>query len=349
MNELYLRDMIDNGYISEKFSEDGKLVLYNYTDRCVFKKKWNHLTLNSRGHVYQIKPRKLIARPFPKFYNLMELTPEKQKYLLKRKDYRCYEKLDGSLGIIYFYDGKWRVNTRGSFNSEQAQEALKILNEKYSLTDQHNYCKQLTLLVEIIYPENKIIINYKNKRQLVLLAAYSTYTGEEISRNLLYKISYTTKIPLVKEYDLTFDEMFEFQKSQDLSIEGYVVRFDDGYRVKMKSMKYLAIARCLSNLTPLSLWKTMKMGKVDQKSLEIIPEEFREDIERMVDYLEYCYCIKLLEINNEYFAVKYLSRREIAQNKELKHKGAIFAMIDNKMEKVDNYIMRKIRPRGDIK
>lgn len=344
-NHFYKHQLVEDGYIAEKFSDDGKLVLYNYTDKCTFDKKWNYHTKNSRGHVYQVNPRKLVARAFPKFFNLGELAVSKQRNLLKKTDYTITEKLDGSLGICFYYDGEWRVNTRGSFNSEQAQEARKIIEEKYKLDFTMN-SKDITILVEIIYPENQIIINYEDRRELIILSAYITSTGVELRRDQLELLSTFSGMPLVEEYKLTFDEMFEFQKQQNLTIEGYVVRFANGERVKIKSKRYLAIARVLSNLTPLSLWKTMKGGIVSQEALEIVPEEFRQEINQITKNLELQYEMIKKEIYLKYDKLKNESRKDIGQSK-IRHKSGVFFMIDNKLAKLDNYIMKQIRPKGD--
>lgn len=343
--EFYKHQLVEDGYIQEKFSEDGTLVLYNYTNKCIYEKKWNHHTLNSRGHVYQVNPRRLVARAFPKFFNLSELAVSKQRNLLKKTDYIITEKLDGSLGIIYFYEGKWRINTRGSFNSDQAQEALKIIEEKYDLNFTFN-SKDITILVEIIYPENQIIIDYNGQRDLVIISAYITHTGEELRRNQLELLSILSGMPLVKEYKLTFEEMFEFQKKQDLTIEGYVVRFPSGERVKIKSKKYLEIARILSNLTPLSLWKTMIYGKVPVENLEIVPEEFRSEIDRVVNDLESRYQSLREIIIEEFNEVKEKSRKEIAGS-TINHKAGVFLLLDDKLEKLDKYILKQVRPRSE--
>lgn len=293
--------------------------------------------------MYQVSPRRLVAQAFPKFFNMGELAVSKQRNLLKKTDYTCYEKLDGSLGILYYYDGEWQVNTRGSFSSEQAIEAKKMIDEQYFFKE---YRTHFTLLVEIIYPENRIIIDYKDQRKLVLLAGYNPSSKVELDRTLLEEISRMTGMPLVKEYKKTFDEMFEFRKSNDLTIEGYVVRFANGERVKIKSKRYLNIARVLSNLTPLALWKCMENGKVRNKDLEQVPEEFQKEIQQIVYKLQMNYLFLSQEIYNEFWNVYGNSRKKIGLS-DAKHKGAIFSILDDKLDKLDNYIMKQIRPKGD--
>ena len=300
------------------------------------------MTLNARGHVYEVETNKLIALAFPKFFNLMELPESKRKELLKEKDYACFEKLDGSLGIIYHHAGTWRVNTRGSFNSEQAEEALKML-EKIDMT---SVPTNLTILVEIIYPTNKIIIDYGNRRELIILTMFDRNTRKELSRIEITKVNQGMRLSIVNKHDKTFDEMFEFQQSKELTTEGFVVHFKSGERVKIKSKRYLEIARLLSNLTPLSLWKCMELGKVKQETLEQIPEEFREDLNTIVNDLESKYSSLKEKIEKEYenLMKKNPSRAEIAQNTTIKYKSAMFSLLDGKNQRLDSFIMKAIRP-----
>lgn len=336
-----MREMIKEGYLMKKCHDD--LYLLNYTRKCTYEKKWNAITLKNRGNVYEMETDKIIAKTFPKFFNLVELPIKTQKQLLSRDDYRCYEKLDGSLGIIYNYDDEWRINTRGSFKSKQSKEAVKILKENYDLSDVQ---ENITILAEIIYPKNRIVIDYGDKRELILISAYNRETEKELPRKKVEELSEMTGMPIVKEYDLTFDAMFEFQEKDDLSKEGFVVRFSDGTRIKIKSKKYLSIARILSNLTPLRVWENMVCGKVNQAFLEEVPEEFREELEEMKNKLEKHYNKLMIEIQNEFDLVmdKYQSRKEIGLAKGLKHKGCMFSLMDGKNNKVDDYVMKRIRP-----
>ncbi|MFW9872423.1 MAG: RNA ligase [Candidatus Thorarchaeota archaeon] len=336
--------LVEEGYLMEKFSEDNKLVLYNYTNKCQFEKKWNEITLNSRGHIFEVETNNLIALPFPKFFNLSELSPNQQKEILQRTDYTLTEKIDGSLGIIYYYNNEWQVNTRGSFNSEQAIKAKRLLLHKYHFNCMaHN----LTFLVEIIYPENRIVIDYGNEEKLVLLSIYDRKTKKEGSREEIEEYAELFDFPIVKEYQLTYDDMFKFQEKDQLSIEGFVVRYNNGLRIKIKSKRYLDVARILTNLTPSSLWKYMKQGKVDRGMLEIIPEEFYEEINTIIDDLENKYKELEKEINLEYNKLEKLNltRKEIGINNSLKHKSCMFSLLDQKNEKIENYIMKRIKPK----
>lgn len=344
--------LTEEGYLRRVFSPCENLFLYNYTDKCTYEKKWNKHTLNARGTVYEVNTGKVIARAFPKFFNFGELAVSKQRNILKQTEFEVYEKMDGSLGIVYFYDGKWRVNTRGSFTSEQALKATEML-DKYNLD---KVGKEVTLLVEIIYPENKIIVNYGNEERLTLLAAINRKTGREYSLEEFE----LTKLPRPTQY--TFESILEVMVVQSRlgkMEEGFVVRFRNGERVKFKSLEYLKVARILSNMTPLNFWKAMENGIVQQEILEEIPEEFRPEADRIKFNLENIYNVVQAEIENDYqYAIKSIGglfdldvdRKKLGlfikeHGSDLKHPGAMFPMLlGNGLEK---YIMKEIRPKGN--
>ncbi len=189
-------ELVEQNYLYRKFSPDGKLMLLCYTNHCIYDSEWVKATIHSRGHVYEVGTGRLIAKPFSKFFNLSELSKSKARNLIK-KDFDCFEKLDGSLGIIYNYENTWRINTRRNFECLQTIEAERILTEKYDLS---NVNKDLTILTEIIYPENRVILDYGCLRKIVLLASFNRTNGCEVSWKELINISNLTRIPLVKNF-----------------------------------------------------------------------------------------------------------------------------------------------------
>ncbi len=342
------RPYVEKRLLREVTSPCKRLVLYNYTDHCTYEKAWDDVTLNARGTVYEIATGKVIARAFPKFFNFGELEgidPQKQKDILNAKSFETYEKMDGSLGIVYYYDGSWRVNTRGSFTSDQAVKGKEMLDEMYSIPDMFIGC---TFLVEIIYPENKIIVDYGSVEKLTLLASYG-------KRHLELPYDYKDDIGFDVAPSSKFDSIAALQahlETLDHTEEGYVVRLANGERVKFKSRAYLDVARIMNHMTPLSFWKAMTNGKVESEYLEHLPEEFREEADRLVEELENKYQ-KLFAYHSIEFAnhiERSMERKEIAlkcQEKDL-NLSAMFAILDGKDDVLDKIIMKQIRPKGNV-
>lgn len=348
-----LDKLSEEGFLRKVISPCGRLMLYNYTDYCIYERKWNKHTLNSRGTVYEISTGKTVAQAFPKFFNFSELAVSRQRNLLKQTSFEVYEKMDGSLGIIYFYDGKWRVNTRGSFTSDQAIKATQML-EKY---DTAQLEQNFTYLAEIIYPENRIIVDYGSQEKLALLAIFDK-DGDEISIDLMRLRIPFEIAPRYHDFK-SLQQVVDEQARLDKMEEGFVVRFKDGTRAKFKGLEYLKIARLLSELTPLNFWKAMKDGVVQSEIIAEIPEEFRPDADKIKNDLEISYFKTKLEILEEYrYAIQSIGglydldedRKRLgiflqANGKELKHSGAMFPMLLK--SGLDKYIMKVIRPVGN--
>lgn len=344
-------DLAKHGYL-RKVEREG-LVLYGYTDQTTFERAWQtKYTRNARGIIFDQKTGRLVAKPFPKFFNLGE-QEETQLLNLPKIPYRVFEKADGSLGIIYYNKGRWNIATRGSFTSEQAVKAEQILKQYDTLYLNVAY----TYLVEIIYPENKIIVSYGNEEKLVMLAAYQTHTEKEIPFGDVITTAAQAGMPFAKEYDYTIDEMIELQKTLPKDQEGFVVRFENGLRVKIKGDEYSKIAKMISQMSYISFWEAMKDGKVDTAYLSQLPEEFKAEFEPMVVQLEAQYQVIKDQICED------LKKLPVADTKtkegkktiglfvqsatNLKHPKAMFVCLAHKASAFDDYIMKQIRPDGN--
>lgn len=348
-----LDTLVDQGFL-RRF-EDEDLIGYGYTDKCTFARHWNALTLNARGTVYNKKTGEVVAQAFPKFFNWEELSLDDRHRLIKMS-YQIFDKVDGSLGILFHDGAKWRASTRGSFNSEQAIEATKMLSQ-YNLSDVNT---NLSFLVEIIYPENKIILDYGKERKLVLLSVFNRDTKKELPWYQVKRASEITGIELVKEFtETTIENLIQLQKNLPLTQEGFVVRFENGERVKFKGHEYLKIAKLISGLSPLTLWENMVIGLVPTELLQQIPEEFLPDYLKIADKLEKEYERVENEIEEDWFTVIHNIdvldsdfRKNlglfIKNNPKLKHPTVLFNVYLTKRDLVDKYIKKIIRPNGNV-
>ena len=132
------------------------LYIWNYTEKVQYNNLWDDITLNHRATVRD-ENGLLIANSFPKFFNI-----EENKHT-STNDFNVYEKMDGSFGMLFNYEGEWVFCSKGSFASEQAIKGFEIL-QKYnyqSLPIQYFY------IFEIIYPENRIVVDYQDREELV--------------------------------------------------------------------------------------------------------------------------------------------------------------------------------------
>ena len=254
VDESLLADAIDRGLVSVR--AEGPLRILNYTPRATYDRAWNQATLTCRGLIVDADDR-VVARPFSKFFGPGEPgappVPEGRPMVVT-------EKLDGSLGIAYHHpDGRIRVATRGSLSSDQAVEATSIWHEKYGDV---RFRGGVTPLFEIIYPGNRIVTDYGDMRDLVLLAVIDVHTGADLPLDVI-----DWPGPRAPRYDFgSFAELVDHVASAGESArEGYVVRFDTGpdrphVRLKLKFPAYVVTHRMLTGLTAARVWEIVAVA-----------------------------------------------------------------------------------------
>ena len=172
------------------------------------------------------------------------------------------EKLDGSLGIAYHTpDGAIRIATRGSLDSEQAVEGSRIWRDKYRRVQ---FGRGVTPLFEIIYPSNRVVVDYGDQRDLVLLAVMDIRTGADLPLECL-----DWPGPVAEQHEFgSFSELAEsVSAGGESGKEGYVVRFDTGtgvphVRFKFKFPEYVVTHRIVTGLNSLRVWEVVAVADV---------------------------------------------------------------------------------------
>lgn len=263
MDKLLLKQLIADGYVAVNKHPDAHLYIYNYTQKTQYERLWNECTLMCRGLILDENFR-VVARPFSKFFNLEEL----ENHMIPNEPFDVFEKMDGSLGILYWLDGKPQIASRGSFTSEQAITATTFLHTYYSEIIPF-FDTSKTYLFEIIYPENRIVVDYGMERQLVLLAIIDTQTGIEENINAFKN----TSLPVVNSYD-GLNDLAGLKKAEIKNKEGFVVKFKSGYRLKVKFNEYQRIHRIVTNVSSYTIWEFLQEGKSLEPLLDRVPDEF---------------------------------------------------------------------------
>ena len=281
--QLALNRLVDSGDISRR--RDGDLGVYNYTTAHVYRKAWTEVTLAARGLILHEPSGEIVARPFPKFFNVGERPETLPNALPWHEEPEVQEKLDGSLGIVFHHDGVWRVATRGSLTSPQAVYAQEHLVPNYELDDPA--LGSLTLLVEIVYPSNRIVVNYGERNELVLLAARHTKDGSWVGAEELESLSDSTGLPL--RQTVPWPGSLE-NLSHASNTEGWVLHWPDReLRVKVKSPEYIAVHRALGCLAPRRVLDLLVEGKLDDVDAQLpnhLQLELRQHRDRIVARLD---------------------------------------------------------------
>lgn len=279
MNTTRLAELVASHHISRIVSPDGRHIIYDYTEKATYDRVWTPETTICRGLVVEAETGRIAARAFDKFHNLNESGIEAaalDAVLARGNDYEVWSKMDGSMVLLWWDRERWRTSTRGSFTSEQARAAMDWIQQhivawRLDLT----YC----YIGEWIGPDNRIVVNYP-QRDWVLTGVRNLVTGAEFARGALHTVADAIgarSCPFWIARD--FSEILAAQATER-GIEGWVLRWSDGFRVKVKTEEYTAIHRLISNLTPRRIHESLCTGAYEQY-LTVLPEEYRPEAERI--------------------------------------------------------------------
>ena len=277
-----LEEMLEGGYVRMQVHPlyPGRLGVLNYSEQAQFGRVWNAATNACRGLVVELAGGALsagsgvVARGFNKFHNLnTEYAPETMEASLPDEVPLVTAKLDGSLGILYAWDGLPWMATRGSFDSAQARWATARLRE-------HDNWWRLsrpsaTPVFEIIYPENRIVVDY-DFADIVLLALVDKATGLDLPRAAAEDYARFGGFRLVERFDKS---LAECAREDNPNEEGYVLTYSTGVKVKVKFAEYCRLHRILTGMNPKAVWEMLAAGQDSALSAllgdERMPAAFR--------------------------------------------------------------------------
>jgi RNA ligase len=278
MKRSELVDMLDRGYVRVGDSPDGTLQIFNYTNKSQFDNEWNDVTEQTRGLIIDAETEEVVSRPFRKFFNWEQMPPNMQAALMN-EPVEVFPKWDGSLGILYgLHTGESAIATRGSFSSPQAKHATEVLRSEYASFEP---IQGLTYLFEIVYPENRIVVDYGNMDDLVLLAVIDTETGRTLPNGAYdWPGCITEPFPYA-----SLSKVLE--APQVANQEGFVVRFPStDMRVKIKFAEYIRLHRILTGVSTLSIWDALANGTGVSVFIDRVPDEFYDWVRQQVARLE---------------------------------------------------------------
>ncbi len=342
-----VRRAVEDGWISRRPHPEYPLFIYNYTPQCQFDWHWTPETIACRGLILDDQDN-VVARPFTKFF-----TPDQYKDLrnkvhhlfglrykeLYRGRFTATEKVDGSMGVLYQWDGKLHMASRGSFQSEQALHAT----ERIQRYQGYDFGQHVTYLFEIVYPENRIVVDYGDQDNLVLLTVLDNETGEDslVHVNRWRDSGYPTRTDFHFE---SFDDVLNVQAEG----EGYVLKFENGLRVKIKFEEYLRLHRILTQVSSRDIWWKIRNGESLDELLALVPDEFYDWVRKVEFDLQVAYHKierHVREVIDQDIVKRNppLTRKQLAiKYADYKYKAIMFQMLDSKEYK--ETIWRLVRP-----
>lgn len=350
-----LQAAIEAGYVNCNEHNELPLRILNYTNSCQFERAWNDVTTQCRGLIIDDDDN-VVARPFAKFFNMSEHKRGDNRW---RKPYTVHEKMDGSLGVLYYdADGVGRIATRGSFHSDQAEWATKLWQRNYADTwDGQLAGDGNTYLFEIIYDENRIVVKYDHE-DLVFLTALDNITGRSVP--------FDWKGLRAKSWDIpdsvhAYRDLKDYMLSEGLLVddgqeEGVVLVFDVGpnkpeWRVKVKLDEYTRLHYILSHTSSKTIWEHLMNGQSLVDIVNMVPDEFYPWVAQTRDKLYAEFDQLKRQAEADFAAIKKSvpsdDRKAFALlAKESTHPGLMFQMLDGK--DITPSIWKMIEPEWEL-
>jgi hypothetical protein len=331
---------VEKGLVREVRHSELPITLFNYTAKCQYDRLWDDVTVQCRGLILD-QDDNIIARPFPKFHGIHEHES------LPDEPFHVYDKLDGSLFIatcVYWgRDDEWELitATRGSFDGVQANLGRSIL-----MRDADTDCihADLTYCFELLSPDNRIVVDYGDRQELVLLDVLRNDTGKSVGRDAALDIAFGMGVNAVEEVELdSLDDIPERDNA-----EGYVIHFqgESDLRVKAKHPSYVRLHKLYSGINERTSWEYLSEGKDVDELIDAVPDEFHQWVRETARSLRFGFdrirtvCAEDYENRPDVF-----SRKETADYfLSCAYPSVLFRLLDG--YNPDKMIWDLVRPKG---
>jgi len=328
-----LHDFVREGMCTRRRHPEHPIWIYNYSQKAQFEfsaESWPEALRDARGLVLD-EDGHIVARGLKKFFNLSQLvTPPSGPA-------EFYEKADGSLILLFSYDGRRVVSTRGAFDSPQSLWASEVIAEKYGELVPPS---GVTYCLEAIYPGNRIVVDYGGLSELVLLAAIDASTGADADHALTELQGHFRSA--------RFYGALPPEEIPAVEGEGFVLRWSDGTRAKVKLDEYVRMHRMIYGTSSKTVWAMLRAGERPEASTPGLPLAIVEWVARCAQELRGRFDQRRRVFEARYAeavgrGITQATRAEFAEwAKTQEHAKVYFMLLDGKA--IDDLLWRMIEP-----
>ncbi len=280
---------------------------------------------------------KVISRPYDKFFNIEEVRAAKIDWSTAK----VWEKLDGSLFTMYWYDNQWMVASSGmpdALGNVANHPKMFTFHDLfwntfanlYKLPDPSD--KDKCFMFELMTPFNRVVVKHDRYRCVLHGARYIDGDMEEMLPQMH-----------AEKYGWECVKSFPLQTVQDvqaaaaalnpLETEGFIVSDMNFNRVKVKSPAYVALHHMISGMSKRKLLEVMRLGEMPEV-LSYYPEwaPTWELIDKKMSAL-------VKEAEEYYSSIATIEKQKdfAARAKEFRHSGALFAIRSGKVKSIQEY------------
>lgn len=273
----------------------------------------------------------VVAWPLNRFFNQGEVTT-----IESLSGFKLYEKLDGTMCVLYCHEGSWHVATRSvpeadeqmnsgfeplgyTFSSLFKKALRETLEQEYDEkfkdddTCFETFTRSLdhgtTYVFELTTPINRIIVKYDTYR-VTLLALRDTKTG--IERRIEDE---DINVPKCKNWDFDSDDVHDLctfvNESDPAKLEGAVLVDQSFFRIKVKSKAWVVASR---GKDIMSASKRNVLECIINENVDDILPFLQEDVVDHILTMQNAFhdCVKEIDAKFKETILKHKSRKEFA-------------------------------------
>lgn len=304
----------------------------------------NPITNECRGLILDIgipNEFKVVSRSFDRFFNYGEGYAASIDW----NTATCYEKLDGSLAVLYWYDGHWNIQTSGTPDACGEVDGHGFTFEKLFWDTWNELGYQLPsdswrdscFIFELCTKWNKVVVQHQKSR-IVSLGVRSRlpYIQGDYTQYKPDNIIYNVNWEIVKSYPLTsFEEIVASCASiNPMEQEGYVVCDVNFNRVKVKSPQYVALNNIRDGHGPKRIIEIIRTNEY-KEFLTYFPE-WKDEYDKYLNKFALLEC-KLMVAWDENCYIE--SQKEFALAiKDIPFNGALFMIRAGKVKSVREFL-----------
>ena len=269
--EEFAKKYENTGLVERRHHMEFPLDLLCYSRKCVHENVWDKATSLCRGIIIARGQEghdggEIIARPFEKFHNYGAIVGEYAgaggpQAAGAFGEPVVWEKMDGFMCTMYRWENKDYIASKGSFHSIHAKWATAQIRAKFG-DRLPLVLGSKTLVFEGLHRDLRIVIDYKERQELVLLAVIDNETGAEYSTESLESVAMELGFNTPLNFQLTIEQARAASLGDGkCDEEGYVLTwYRDGvppFRLKMKFIEYLRLHRMVTGVSPKRIWEVL--------------------------------------------------------------------------------------------
>jgi T4 RnlA family RNA ligase len=271
INCLEICEKSDGLFYESKLSIEGynisifnyRLSTYNdFVTYGAFELRGLTFVFNLDGSVYK---RFLLME---KFFNINENVSTLFDVVKDKKVNSVYLKEDGSIiNFIELPNGKIVAKSKMSFESEQALMAQDLFESNANINKFVKDCisKDLVPIFEYVGPMNRVVVKYDNS-DLILLRLRDNKTGNYLS------IDGYDDVSKPMSFKFTLSDLMNLKGNLE-GIEGWIVEFVDGQKVKIKTDWYFSLHKIFTDYS-----------NREDYLIDMILDEKIDDVLSVLDY-----------------------------------------------------------------